>query len=57
MAHDQCQHLVWLERVTPQYGETSHWLVHNDGGAEPPTDVVSEDLIFNYCPMCGMKLR
>jgi hypothetical protein len=56
MSDSQCKHIVWLERMTPQYGDLAHWTLHEVDGREAPHEFVSDNIVFGYCPLCGIEL-
>ncbi len=57
MSEQQCNHVVWLERIVPQLTDSAHWLMHDARDGDPPNAVVSDNVIFYFCPLCGVNLN
>jgi hypothetical protein len=57
MSEEQCNHVVWLERIVPQYTDSPHWLAHDFKDGNPPSELASDDIIFHFCPLCGANLK
>jgi hypothetical protein len=56
VSEEQCNHVIWLERIIPQLTDSPHWLSHDANDRDPPREIASENIVFNFCPMCGIKL-
>jgi len=57
MSENQCNHVTWLERIMPQFTDSPHWLMHDVDDGDPPDGTTSDNIFFDFCPMCGVDLN